>query len=76
LVAGLIAIGRSAGPGKGGNLGAAMLGVLCWLLAFACGVASIVTLVLVRRMDRQRRGSGFEVISRPLDQPSGATPRT
>lgn len=62
FVAGLVSFSMSGGPGKGGNLGAALLGLLLWFLAVGAGLVAIVTAILAarqrRRMPPQR---GFDV---------------
>lgn len=69
FLGGAIAAVNMVGPGKGGNLGAAMLALLLWLLAFAAALTCAVAFAIARRNRGVPPERGFDVVVHPPDGP-------
>jgi hypothetical protein len=67
FVGGIVAAANSIGPGKGGNLGAALLAGLLWCLAFGAAVTGAVSFVVGRRTRGGSTKRGFSVLFREAD---------
>ena len=70
FVGGIVAAANSIAPGRGGNIGAALLAMLLWLLAFVAAVMCTIAFVIARRNRGVPPERGFEVVARP---PGGPT---
>lgn len=62
---GIVSLMMSAGPGKGGNLGAALLALFLWLVSLAAAIVWLVAFIIARRLRAGAHGRGFDVSSRP-----------